>query len=65
MRSIILSAVACLVQLSGKKLLNIKMRVLILSGTFVILKRTERDMIKIDFVIHVKYPVFLSDCNET
>jgi hypothetical protein len=32
---------------------------------FLILGRNERDMIKMYIVVHVKYPLFLSDCNET
>jgi hypothetical protein len=37
----------------------------ILSETFLILGRTERDMIKMYIGLHVKYPLFLSDFNET
>ena len=33
--------------------------------TFFILKRNERDMIKIYIVLHVKYLLILSDFNET
>jgi hypothetical protein len=33
--------------------------------TFIILKRIERDMIKNVIGLHVKYPLFLSDFNET
>ena len=37
-----------------------------LSVTFLILRRTERDMItKIDIGLHAKYPLFLSDFNDT
>jgi len=36
----------------------------LLSETFLILRRTERDMIKKYVGIHVKYPLFLSDFNE-
>ena len=36
-----------------------------LSGTFLIFRRTERDMIKSVYWSHVKYPLFLSDFNET
>jgi len=37
----------------------------ILSETFLILRRTERDMIKMYIGLHVKCPVLLSDFNET
>jgi len=37
----------------------------LLSETFLILRRNERDMIKIYIGLHVKYPLFLSDFNET
>jgi len=37
----------------------------LLSETFPILRRTERDMIKMYIGLHVKYPLFLSDFNET
>ena len=36
-----------------------------LSETILILKRTERDMIKLYVGLHVTYPLFLSDFNET
>jgi len=36
-----------------------------LCETFLILRRTERDVIKIFIAVHVKYPLFLSDFNET
>jgi len=37
-----------------------------LSETFLILTRTERDMIKKTYIgLTAKYPLFLSDCNET
>jgi hypothetical protein len=36
-----------------------------LSKTFFILRRNERDMIKIYCCLHVEYPLFLSDFNET
>ena len=36
-----------------------------LSETHLILKRNERDMIKMYFVLRVKHPLFLSDFNET
>jgi hypothetical protein len=36
-----------------------------LSETFLILRRTERDVIKMYIGLHVKYPLFLSDFNET
>jgi hypothetical protein len=36
-----------------------------LSETFFILKRTERHMIKTYTGLHVKYPIFLKDFNET
>ena len=46
-----------------------KMRVLIfstiLSETFLILRRNERDMIKMHIGLHVKYPLFLSEYNQT
>jgi hypothetical protein len=34
------------------------------SATFLILRRTERDMIKKVFVVHVRHPLFLSDSTE-
>jgi hypothetical protein len=37
----------------------------ILSETFLILRRTERNMIKISSCLHVKYPLFLSEFNKT
>jgi hypothetical protein len=37
----------------------------ITSATFLILRRTERDMIKKVFGFHVKYPLFLSDFTES
>ena len=52
-----------------KKLLNKKcvfwLSVQLLSETFLILRRTERDVIKNVNWIHVKWPSFLSDLNET
>ena len=55
--------------LFGKKLLNIKCvfwsSLLLLSETFLILRKNERDMIKIRIGLEVKYPLFLSDFNET
>ena len=33
--------------------------------TFLILRRNERDTIKMYIGLHVKYPVFMSDFNET
>ena len=36
-----------------------------LSETFLILRRKERDVIKMCVGLHVKYPLFLSDFNET
>jgi hypothetical protein len=35
------------------------------SETFFILRRIERDMIKMYICVHAKYPLFLLDCNET
>jgi hypothetical protein len=35
------------------------------SEAFLTLRRTERDMIKIFTGLYVKYPLFLSDINET
>jgi hypothetical protein len=35
------------------------------SETFLILRRNERDTIKMFMGLHVKYPLFLSDFNET
>jgi hypothetical protein len=53
----------------GRKLLNIKrvFRVFLqlLSETFFIVGRTERDMIEMCVGLHVKWPLFLSDFNET
>ena len=37
----------------------------ILSETFLILRRNERDMIKMFICFHVNYPLFLSDINNT
>jgi len=37
----------------------------LLSEKFFILRRTERDMIKMCIGLHVKYPLFFSDFNET
>ena len=37
----------------------------ILSETFLILRRKERDMTKMYIGLHVKYQLFLSDFNET
>jgi hypothetical protein len=37
----------------------------VLSQTFPILRRPERDVIKIYVSLHVKYQLFLSDFNET
>jgi hypothetical protein len=34
------------------------------SEKFLIIRRTERDMIKMYIDLYVKYPVFLSDFNE-
>jgi hypothetical protein len=52
-----------------KKLLNTKcvfwFSIQLLSETFLILRRNERDMIKKCNVFHVKYRLFLSDFNET
>ena len=56
-------------QLSKKKLLNTKcvfwFSLQLLPETFLILRRYERDMIKMYISLHVKYPSFLPDCNET
>jgi hypothetical protein len=81
MGRIILSSVACLAlqyfstlshksyDLRGKKLLNVKcvfsFSVQLLSEIFLILRRTERDMIKMYIGLHVKYALFLSDLKET
>jgi hypothetical protein len=52
-----------------KKIIENKMWVLILSvtfsATFLILSRIQRDTIKMFIGLHVKYPLFLSDFNET
>ena len=52
-----------------KLLLNIKcvfrFSLQLLPETFLILRKIERDLIKTYIVLHVKYPVFLSDFNET
>jgi len=37
----------------------------ILSGTFLILRGNERDIIKMHNSLNVKYPLFLSDFKET
>ena len=42
-----------------------KMGVLIFSATFVILRRTEQDVIKMYFAVHVKNPLILSYIKET
>ena len=51
-----------------KNLLNTKcvffFSIQILSETFLILKRNERDMIRKFIGLHVKYPLILSDFNE-
>jgi hypothetical protein len=53
----------------GKKLLTTKcvfwFYLQYLCVTFLILRRNERDMIKIYIGLHVKYPLFLSDFKET
>jgi hypothetical protein len=36
-----------------------------LSETFLILRRIEQDVIKMCVVLHVKYPLLLSDFNDT
>jgi hypothetical protein len=48
-----------------KKSYGIQKCVLIFSKTFLILRRNERRMIKMCIYLHVKYPLFLSDFNET
>jgi hypothetical protein len=52
----------------GKKLLNMKcvcsFSVQLMSETFAILRRIQRDIINV-LSFHVKYPLFLSDFNET
>jgi hypothetical protein len=52
-----------------RKLLNIQnvfwFFLQLLSETFLILRTTERDMIKMYIDLHVKYPLFLSDFNDT
>jgi hypothetical protein len=52
----------------GKKVLDIKLCFdffySIFSETFLILRRTERDMIKILIVLNVKYTLFLPYCNK-
>ena len=52
-----------------KKLLNTKCVFLfpqqLLSETFLIVRITEQDMIKMYIGLHVKYPLFLSNFNET
>jgi hypothetical protein len=35
------------------------------SDLFLILRRNERDMTKMYIDLHVRYPLLLSDCNET
>ena len=51
------------------KLLNLKCVFLVslqlLSETFLILRINEQVMIKIFCGLQVRYPLFLSDCNET
>ena len=53
----------------GKGLLNIKYEfsfsVRLMSETFLILKRTERDFMKINVNLHVGHPLILSDFNES
>ena len=52
-----------------KNLLNIKcvfwFSLQLLSETFLILRRIQRDTIKMYMGLHVKYPLFLSNFNET
>jgi hypothetical protein len=52
-----------------KNVIERKMGVLILattlSKTLLILRRIQRDTIKMYFGLHVKYPLFVSDFNET
>jgi hypothetical protein len=54
----------------GGELFNIKcvfwLSMQLLSATFLILTRTERDVIKNKYIgLHVKHPIFLSDFNKT
>jgi hypothetical protein len=80
MRRVIMSSVACLAvhifqhyfrngTIFGNILLKIKCVVWfsqhVLHETFLILRRIERDVIKKYIYLHVKYPLFLSDLNET
>ena len=79
MSRILLSFVACpvvqyfftlshkLEECRGKKLLNIKFVMLsILSETFLILRRFQREILpKMYIGLHVKYPLFLPEFNET
>ena len=55
--------------LSHKKIIQLKMcfhfPLQILSETFFLLRRTERNVWKMCISLHVKCPFFFSDCNET
>ena len=57
------------VRFSGGKLLNTKcvfrFSLQLRSETFLIIRRNERDMIEMYVGLHVKYPLFSSDCSET
>ena len=48
-----------------KKDFGHKMGVLIFSATFLFLRRTEQDVIKMYIAVHVKNPLFLSYFKET
>jgi hypothetical protein len=52
-----------------KKVLNIKLVIWFslkcLSGTFLMIRRTEQEMIKMYISLHVKYPLFFPDFNES
>jgi len=48
----------------GKKVFGHKIGVLILFATFIILRRTERDVIKMYIAVHVKNPLMLSYIKE-
>jgi len=53
---------------SEKELLNIKSVLIflrLLLETFLILRRIERDVIKMYIVLRVKFPLFFLDFNET
>jgi len=47
-----------------KRVLHFSLRCVCVCETLLILRRVERDMIKICIGLHVKYPLFLSEFNK-